>query len=166
MTSTVRAGVVVAVCVSSGGVPKLRVDEVMLDEDGLIGDGHNHEKHRRTDRAISIQDVELVEEIATEGYPVGPGIMGENLTVQGLDVQGTAPGDRLAFEGGPLLEVASIRKPCYVLDAIHPDLKEVVVGRCGVLCRVIRTGVLRPGQRVELRVGDAEAGERREGDAR
>lgn len=143
-------GVVVAVCISPGGVPKRLVDQAVVRPEGLVGDGHDHEKHRRPDRAVSVQDLELIEELAAEGYSVGPGVMGENITVRGLNVQSLAVGDRLRFEGGPTLELALVRKPCYVLDAIHPDLKTAVVGRCGFLCRVAETGELRPGQNVAI----------------
>ncbi len=143
-------GVVVAVCVSPGGVPKRPIERAEVTFDGLAGDGRAHEKHRRADRAVSIQDIELLEELAAEGYPVGPGVMGENITVRGLGVQTLAVGDRLRFQDGPVLELASVRKPCYVLDAIHPDLKDAVVGRCGFLCRVIEPGPLSPGQRVHV----------------
>ncbi len=148
MTESDESGVVVATCISAGGVPKEPVDRVEVTFDGLVGDGHAHEKHRRADRAVSIQDLELIEQLAAEGYTLAPGVMGENITVRGIGVQRLAPGDRLRFEGGPVLELASMRKPCYVLDAIHPDLKDAVVGRCGFLCRVLETGVLSPGQRV------------------
>lgn len=150
MTELGQAGVVVAVCVSPGGVPKQPVDRVEVTLDGLVGDGHAHEKHRRADRAVSIQDLELIEQLAAEGYTVGPGVMGENITVRGMDVQSLTPADRLRFEGGLILELASVRKPCYVLDAIHPDLKDAVVGRCGFLCRVVEAGVLTPGQHVAV----------------
>jgi len=143
-----RAGVVVAVCISAGGIPKRPVDAAEVSASGLLGDGHDHAKHWHPDRAVSIQDFELVEQVAAEGYPVGPGIMGENITVRGSNVQGLAPGFRLRFDGGPVLELTAIRKPCYVLDAIHPDLKDVVLGRCGFLCRVVTTGTLRVGQRL------------------
>lgn len=144
------AGVVVAVCISAGGVPKQNVDTVSVTADGLAGDGHDHAKHRRPDRAVSILDLELIEQLAAEGYPVGPGVMGENVTVQGVNVQGLAVRDRLHFEDGPVLELTSARKPCYVLDAIHPDLKDVVVGRCGFLCQVVEAGVLSARQSVRV----------------
>ena len=87
-----------------------------------------------------------------------PGIMGENLTARGLNVQQLAPGDRLCFQDGPVLELTEPRKPCFVLDAIHPALQQAVVGRCGFLARVERVGRLHSGQRitVEARAG-AEA---------
>jgi magnesium transporter len=31
-----------------------------------------------------------------------------------------SPGDRLRFEDGPILELTEMRKPCFVLDKIHP----------------------------------------------
>ena len=139
---------IVAVNVSPGGIPKKPVPVARLFAEGLEGDRHDHEKHRRLDRAISIQDIELLDEIRSEGYAVAPGAMGENLTVQGLHVQRLAPGDRLAFESGPTLELTAIRKPCFVLDAIHPKLKDAVVGRRGYMARTIKPGELRPNQKI------------------
>lgn len=147
----------IAVNISSGGIPKRAVPCARLTLDGLEGDGHDHEKHRRRERAISIQDVELLDEIRAEGYGVAPGLMGENLTVQALDVQSLSAGDRLVFEGGAALELTGIRKPCYVLDAVDPRLKESVVGRCGFMARVVTPGELRPGQSITVQRAAAAA---------
>lgn len=141
---------VVAVCISAGGVPKTPVESAELRVAGLEGDGHDHDKHCRPHRALTIQDLELLEDIKAEGYAVGPGIIGENVTVRNLHVQRLLPGDRLSFEGGPIVELTEVRKPCYVLDAVHPDLKDVVVERCGYLARVVQTGRIHPGQRISL----------------
>ena len=150
MTGLSPTGVTVAICISAGGVPKQPVQRAEVAIEGLIGDGHAHEKHRRPERAVSILDAELLDQLKAEGYAVGPGTMGENVTVRGVNVQGLAAGDRLHFQGGPVLELSLIRKPCYELDAIHPALKDVVVGRCGFLCRVVENGVLSPDQRVTV----------------
>ncbi|MEW6198482.1 MAG: MOSC domain-containing protein [Planctomycetota bacterium] len=145
-----EAAVVVAVCISPGGVPKQTVSVAEVQADGLVGDGHNHEKHRRPHRAVCIQDIELLDQLRAEGYPVQPGTIGENLTVRGLNVQQMAPGQMLVFENGPVLELSELRKPCYVLDAIHPDLQHVVVGRCGFFARVVNPGRVWPGQRITV----------------
>lgn len=147
---------VVSVSISGGGIPKLPVAAAWAGPNGLEGDGHDHEKHCRPERAISIQDIELLEEIRAEGFAVGPGLMGENLCVSGLNVQAMAPGDRLVIEGGPVLELTQVRKPCFVLDQIDPKLKEVVVGRCGFMAGVAEPGELRPGQKIAVRrwIGD------------
>ncbi|MFH1681395.1 MAG: MOSC domain-containing protein, partial [Candidatus Eisenbacteria bacterium] len=77
-----------AVCISPGGIPKIPVEGgVEVREEGLEGDGHDHAKHRRLERAVSIQDEELLEELRAEGYDLSWGTMGENLTVRGVGVQ-------------------------------------------------------------------------------
>lgn len=142
---------VIAVCVSTGGVPKLPVESAEVGVDGLAGDGHDHPKHGGPRRAVLIQDIELLEDLKSEGYDVGPGIIGENITARGLDVQNMSPGDRLIFsDGGPVLELTEVRRPCFVLDKIHPTIKEAAVGRCGFLAKVAKTGSLKPGQKISV----------------
>jgi MOSC domain-containing protein YiiM len=121
-----------------------------VGEDGLVGDGHNHEKHRRAHRAVTVQDAELLDELCAEGFPVAPGIIGENLTVRGLHVQERSAGDMLCFENGPVIELTEPRRPCYVLDAIHPAIQQAAIGRCGFLARVVKGGRVFPGQRITV----------------
>ena len=144
------AGRIVAISISGGGIPKHNIPEAEVTADGLLGDQQAHEKHRQPHRAVSVQDAELLDQLVTEGYAVGPGTMGENLTVRGLDVQQLAVGDCLLLEDGPVLELTEARRPCFLLDAVDPRLKQAVVGRCGYLCRVIRTGVCRVGQQITV----------------
>jgi MOSC domain-containing protein YiiM len=141
---------VISVNISPGGIPKMPMEtgDVMID--GLRGDGHNHAKHRTPLSAITIIDVEDLDDLRREGFNVFPGATGENLTVRDLDVDGLAVGDRLQFTGGVLVEITKHRHPCYVLDAISPELKRVIVGRCGVLAKVLREGEVRAGETIEI----------------
>lgn len=141
---------VLAVCLSPGGIPKKPVERAEAREDGLVGDGHDHEKHRSNARAILVQDDELLEELRAEGYDVGWGAMGENLTVRGLRVQELLPGTRLLFSGGLEIELTEPRRPCFVLDAIDPNLKSAVVGRSGYMARVVRPAAIRPGEGIDV----------------
>lgn len=140
-------GVLLAICVSRGGIPKLPQPDAWLTVDGFVGDGRNHTKHRRPDRAVSLLDMEVIEQLQCEGFAVGPGTIGENLTVSGLDVQRSSPGTLLRL-GQILLRLEEPRKPCYVLDSIDPRLKDVIVGRCGYMASVVRGGRLAPGSRI------------------
>ena len=76
--------------------------------------------------------------------------MGENLTVRGLRVQQLGVGTRLRFAAGPTLELTEPRKPCFVLDAIHPEIQKAVTGRGGMMARVIEPGRVQPGQRITV----------------
>ena len=140
----------VAVNVSQGGIPRFPMGLAYVDRDGLRGDVRGHEKHRRPDRAVSLLDYEIILQLVREGFRVWPGRMGENLTVIGLDVQNMQPSTRLKIDQ-VVLQLEQPRKPCYVLDAIHPRLKDVVVGRCGYLASVIEPGIIEPGDMIRVR---------------
>ena len=147
------AATIVSVNVSAGGIPKLPVNEAEVTPGGLAGDGHDHDKHNTPLQAISIFDLEDLEDLRVEGYDVSPGILGENLTVKGLETDELKPGDRLRLSGGVELEFTKLRKPCFVLDAVSPDLKEVIKGRCGGYAKVITAGAVRAGETIDVHHG-------------
>lgn len=150
MTERSPIPVVTAIHISPGGIPKRPIEAVRVTVGGLEGDGRAHAKHVKPIRAVSLLDEEILDALRREGYPVGPGTLGENLTVRHLHVQRLMPGTRLSFSGGVEIELTEPRKPCFVLDAVHPALQENVVGRIGYLARVIRTGILRAGAAIIL----------------
>jgi len=140
-------GVVIAISISPGGIPKIPQPDAWLTVDGFVGDGRNHTKHIRRERAVSLLDDEIIEQLCEEGYSIVPGAIGENLTVRGIHVQRMAPGALLQV-GQVLLRLEEPRKPCYVLDVIDARLKDVIQGRCGYLASVVRGGLLLPGAAV------------------
>ena len=150
MAGSTTIGWVVSINISPGGIPKRPVEEGFVTLDGLAGDGRAHAKHIKPVRAISLLDEELIEAIRAEGYAVGPGEMGENLTTTGLDLLSLAVGTRLRFAGGVEIDLTEPRVPCFVLDAIHPDLKHAVRGRFGWMARVVTPGVLRAGDSIDV----------------
>lgn len=141
---------IVAINISSGGIPKVSRPSSRVEVAGLQDDGHNHEKHRTPFQAVCLQDIEKLEELNREGYLLDPGTTGENLTVRGLNVNSLPLGTVLNFSNGVVLELTKVRKPCYVLDAISPRLKEDIIGRCGAYAKVLREGVLKQGESIEI----------------
>lgn len=136
--------------ISKGGIPKLPVESVRITAVGLEGDGHNHAKHNTPVQAVCLQDVEKFVELRSKGYDLFPGAGGENLTVKNLNVNDLPAGTVLAFSGGVVLEISKVRKPCYVMDAIHPKLKEDALGRHGMYARVIVEGILGMGETIAI----------------
>lgn len=141
---------VVSINISNGGIPKRAVPFVRILSSGLEGDGHHHAKHCRPEQAVSFQDVEKLAELRNEGYSLYCGGIGENISVAHLNVNSLGLGTILNFSGGIQLEITKIRNPCYVLDAIHPRLKEVIIGRCGMYAKVLKEGMLRVGETIEV----------------
>ena len=141
---------VAAVCISGGGIPKLPQASVPVTFAGLAGDGHDHAKHNTPLQAVCLQDIEVLDDLAKEGFRLKPGTTGENLTVRRLKVNHLEAGTILKFSGGVVLELTKERKPCYVLDAIDPRLKEVIAGRCGFYAKVLREGLIQAGDIIEV----------------
>ena len=81
---------------------------------------------------------------------MGAGTTGENLTIRYLNVSTLPLGTVLKFSGGVVLEITKIRKPCYVLDTIHPKLKEDIIGRCGIYAKVLKEGPMRVGEKITV----------------
>lgn len=141
---------IISIQVSSGGIPKLPVSSVRVLTRGLEGDGHNHDKHNHSNQAVCFQDIEDLEQLGLEGYGLVPGATGENVTVRDLKINALPLGTVLTFDGGVVVELTKVRKPCYVLDAIDPQLKDVIVGRCGMYAKVVTEGVLQPGEKIHV----------------
>jgi len=141
---------ILSINTSKGGIPKLPVGSVRVTFCGLEGDGHNHEKHYHPLQAVCLQDIEQLAEIKAKGYPLFPGATGENLTVQNLNVNGLPLGTILQLSGGVVLEISKIRKPCYIMDSIHPQLKTDAWGRHGMYAKVIGEGVLHVGESIQV----------------
>lgn len=84
-----------------------------------------------------------------------PGLFGENLTVEGLDLSDAIIGERWRV-GSTLLEVAQPRMPCYKLgvrmnDSYFPK-KFLAAGRAGAYLRVIEEGDVGAGDAVQVTV--------------
>ena len=141
---------VVSINISQGGIPKRPVLAAFVTERGLDGDGHHHEKHNSPLQAVCLQDIEKLKELSQAGYLLFPGMTGENLTVKDLHVNALPAGTMLEFSGGVCLELTKIRKPCYVLDSIHPRLKDDILGRCGCYAKVIQGGWLNVGETIKI----------------
>ena len=49
-----------------------------------------------------------------------------------------------------MLEIHDVREPCDTLKSLDARFPELMVGRSGFVCRVVRGGKLLPGQSVSL----------------
>ncbi len=87
------------------------------------------------------------------GVELGPGTFGENLTVEGFDVNGAWVGERWRI-GTCVLEVSEPRMPCFKLGVrmgtrAFVELFEMV-GRFGTYLRLVEEGTVTAGDAVEL----------------
>jgi MOSC domain-containing protein YiiM len=125
----------------------------LIADFGLEGDRHAG----RPRRQVSILNAETVSELAGAGMPVEPGVLGENITIEGVPVMELEDGVRLRV-GEAELEITGDRPACRELLGVHKNALKALVGRTGKMARVVRGGTVRPGDPIELLGGpDADA---------
>ena len=97
-------------------------------------------------------EVLLMDEETLRSFGLAPGIVRENVTTEGLEVNGLRVGQKLKI-GEVELEVSLVCDPCEQIEALREGLQEAMEGKRGMLCRVLRGGLLRRGDAIELMNG-------------
>lgn len=159
------SGSVLSVCLKAQpGVPKHAADAIELVEgSGVRGDYHagplvrhrylaKKDPTRPNHRQVLVADATILADLARQGIELAPGMLGENIVVDGVSVMALPIGTRLRV-GGATLELTEIRVPCHQLNEMHPRLLQAVSanvdGRechnAGMLARVLAGGRVCPG---------------------
>ena len=170
MVASPLTGKVVAVCCNpEPGLPKTVVDAIHLIENwGVEGDYHagslvrhrylaNKDPNRPNLRQALLVDAAVFTELAQQDIHIGPGMMGENITIEGIDVMQLDEGVHLAI-GSAVVEVTGRRSPCLQLNEIDPRLLKAVVKKqpgkiifkAGMMTRILQSGWVRAGDVVEI----------------
>jgi len=126
---------------------------------GVEGDAHAGEtvKHRSRVakdptqpnlRQVHLVSAELLSELASDGYDVAPGRLGENVLTEGLDLHALPEGTTLALGNEAVIELTGLRNPCGQLNGVGAGLMKrlktvaedgSVIRRGGVMA-IVRTG--------------------------
>lgn len=136
------------------GLPKHPVETAWLGRDGLTGDFNrfrHEERHDDPEMAVLLLPLETIDQLRDEGWPVRPGDLGENLTVQGLPANAWGAGRRFEV-GSAILEVTKPCTPCdnllllpYVGQERGAEFLRTMLDRRGWYARVVREGSVRAG---------------------
>ena len=122
-------------------LPMEELSEVRaVDDTGFEGCAHARPGRKR--------QVLLVDRETLEAMDLRPGIIRENVTTDGLNVNSLQIGQQLGV-GEARLEVSAVCNPCDQMEAIRPGLRKELWGRRGMLCRVLDGGVIRRGDPIE-----------------
>jgi MOSC domain-containing protein YiiM len=121
---------------------------------GLVGDFIGDVKHHGGDRqavyAFAREELDWWEHRLGRSLP--DGCFGENLTIEGLDVDACRVGDRWAVGDDVVLEVTGPRTPCATFALRMGErgwLKTFgEVGRTGAYLAIVSEGTVRPGDRL------------------
>lgn len=139
---------------------------------GVAGDAHagatvRHRSRIERDpnqpnlRQVHLFDGEVLDMLASEGFGVHPGALGENVTTTGLDVLSLPTGTLLRIGDAALLGLTGIRNPCAQIEARYPGLLKRMVHRddadhlhrlTGAMAVVLQPGSVRVGDMIDVQL--------------
>src|SRR5258708_2976976 len=123
-----------------------------LPEANLV-EGYGIEGDRKggnPNRNLNVMDDITIDELAAQGYPTGPGVLGENIILSGVDLRDLPEGTQLRLGDEAVIALGKPRIPCDQLTPLDARMPETVAGRVGVMCRVVKTGRVKVGDTVEI----------------
>jgi MOSC domain-containing protein YiiM len=154
---SVREGRLFQINISDGGVPKTALREVRVTNLGLVGDRQRDKVHHGgPERAVTLYSLERILDLQSEGHPVYPGSMGENLTLVGVDWGSLGEGTRLRIGDAVLLELTRPATPCsniagsFAEERISRVSHKTEPGWSRWCARTLQEGEIRIGDAVTL----------------
>ncbi len=166
-------GSVLQISISTGGVPKHPVSVASVTAEGIAGDGHkNTQLHGGPRRALLLITAEGLEELASLGFAVTPGALGENITTRGVSRRDLRIGQRWRIGESVVIEITTRRSPCSALNRYGPKIQSAIFdelvkaevpaspkwGLSGFYASVVAPGVIRPGDTIAVcESGDTDA---------
>lgn len=141
-------GKVVAINISEKkGVIKKPIEEgLFIEEHGLEGDAHAGKWHRQVS-LLAQESIDKMKKSGVEGLSAGK--FAENITTEGLVLYEIPVGTRLKI-GVTVQEVTQIGKECHQGCEIKKLVGDCVMPREGIFTRVIKGGVIKPGDVIEV----------------
>ena len=109
-------------------------------------------------RQVHLIASEVFEALAKEGFTLGPGELGENITTCGVDLLTLPLGSRMRLGATAVVTLTGLRTPCGLIDKFQKGLKRRLVlpapsspqFRAGVMGIVSDAGTVRPGDPIAI----------------
>lgn len=104
-------------------------------------------------RQVHLMQVELFDELTANGFLVGPGKLGENITTRGVDLLDLPTGTKLRIGTEAVIELTALRNPCVQIDNFQKGMLKAVldkdeegnlIRKAGVMGIVLVGGEIRP----------------------
>jgi len=141
-------GRVVSVNISDKkGTIKHEVEQIELKiNHGIVNDAHAGDWHRQ----VSLLDLSSFDKMHNQAsVELRPGIFAENITTEGVDLWHLPVGTRLEI-GETLIEITQIGKECHRHCQVFRQVGDCVMPREGIFAKVIKEGVIKPGQAIKI----------------
>ncbi len=139
------------------GLPKKPVETANVFYHGIDGDFNRYREekcHGRLDKALLIMPLETLVQLNSEGWPIKPGDIGENITTLGILYNDFSPNRNYKI-GEIEIRITEPCKPCgnlkilpYIGKERWPEFKQTMKGRRGWYAQVLKEGRINVGDEI------------------
>ena len=133
------------------GLPKKPVNSAYFSKNNV---GNDHNNYRMSlssteinNRPVLIYPIESIKQLNSEGWPVKPGDLGENITTQGIEYNNFVIGKKFQLGKKVVIQISQVCNPCSNLSSLHyiGDKKvnqfiKTLTGRRGMFAKVLTEG--------------------------
>lgn len=147
------------------GLPKTAESAIEVVPEGVVGDFNRYRTEKLNgdpDSALLLMPTDNLATLRSEGWPIRPGDLGENVAIAGIRYAEFVPTTTWQI-GEVVAQVSRACDPCtflyllpYVGEENGPRFLQTTLGRRGWYARVIRSGRVRLGDPV-VRVASSAA---------
>ena len=141
------------------GLPKIPVDKAEVTFSGIVGDYNRFrstKKKNDPEMGLMLLTSDIIHELNSEGWPIQPGDLGENITLTDMDYRSLAP--RQKYEVGSIqIEISFICDPCSNLQVLpYVGKKKIkgfiktLLGRRGWYAKVLKAGTIHKGDIIKM----------------
>jgi len=133
------------------GLPKKSVDKLIVSYSGAEGDYNTYraeKKNNTPNRALLLFPEEMLQTLRSEGWPIRPGDLGENITTSGIEYADFKIENKYKI-GSTEIEITEVCNPCknlaflpYVGDKVS-EFIGTIKGRRGWYAKVVKEGEIR-----------------------
>ena len=147
-----------------------RSEIVLLKGLGVKGDAHcgatvQHRSRVAKDptqpnlRQVHFIHSELLSLLSANGYPVSPGVLGENITTQGMALLELPVGAAFHIGKTAIVTITGLRNPCAQIENFQAGLLAEVlekkpdgtlIRKAGIMGIVTEGGVVKPGDEIKV----------------
>ena len=139
------------------GLPKRQTETVFVSYKGVEGDFNRYRQEKcngRLDKAILLMPLEMIVQLNSEGWPISPGDIGENITSQWSPYNNFCQNKKYKI-GEIEIQISELCIPCgnlkilpYVGKERWPEFKKAMTGRRGWYARVLKEGRIKVGDEI------------------
>jgi MOSC domain-containing protein YiiM len=125
----------------------------------LFDDDHSKINiHGGPERALCLFSFDIILKLQTEGHPVFPGALGENITISGLRWESVVLGVRLRTNRGVRILITSFTSRCRTIENYFKEmqyrriLQKINPGWSRVYVEVLQDGMLKIGDSIRIEI--------------